>query len=282
VRDWYTATDRRGAVGNATFLVRALGGDLRNTGFVVREGRMPATAGEVVAGYGLLELLGLEVGDRMPLEVSGRRLDLRIVGRYQETEDSGEIAQITLAGLRRAERGAGAGAYFVRVAPGAAAPAVARRFSAAGAAVEIQESDVSDFDAFRAAFYGLSALVLALAAANLMASTVLGIRERIRDFGVLKTIGFTPRQVAWSVAAGTTATALVAVALGVPAGLLAGRLMLEAVGRGAGIGPELGDSPSVIGVAIAALGIIVLAAATGALVARRAARAQVADIVRAE
>ena len=36
------------------------------------------------------------------------------------------------------------------------------------------------------------------------------------DIGVLKTLGFTPRQVAVSVATGTAALALAAVVLGVP------------------------------------------------------------------
>ena len=67
-----------------------------------------------------------------------------------------------------------------------------------------------------------------------------------------------------------------------PTGLLAADLMLEAVGRGAGIGPELGSPPAPGGVAIAAAALVGLAAATGALVARRAARAQVADVLRAE
>jgi putative ABC transport system permease protein len=282
VRDWFTVTDRRGAVGNATFLVRALGGNPARTGFVVREGRMPAGPGEVVAGYGLLRLLDRDVGDRMPLELGGERLDLRIVGRYQETEDSGEVAQIRLAGLRRVEPAALPGAYLVRVERGQDPRAVARRLSAAGGSVQLRDTDTSDFDAFRFAFYGLSALVLALAAANLLAATVLGIRERIRDVGVLKTIGFTPAQVVWSVAVGTAATSIVAVLIGVPAGLIAADLMLEAVGRGAGIGPELGDPPGVGGVVLAAAGIVLLAAGIGALVARRAARAQVADVLRAE
>ena len=282
VQDWYTATDRRGAVGNATFLVRALGGDLRHTGFVLREGRMAATPGEAIAGYGLLELLGLSVGDRLPLELGGRRLNLEIVGRYQDTEDSGEVAQITLAGLRRVEPGAPPGDYFLRIAPSADGRSVARALSAAGGSVQLRDTDVGDFDPFRFAFYALSLLVLSLALVNLLAATVLGMRERIRDIGVLKTIGFTPRQVVWSVAAGSVATSLVGVILGVPAGLFVADLMLEAVGRGAGIGPEFGSSPSVLAVAVAVTGIVVLAAATGAFVARRAARAQVADVLRAE
>ncbi len=58
--------------------------------------------------------------------------------------------------------------------------------------------------------------------------------------------------------------------------------MLTAVRRGAGIGPELGAAPAVTGVGLAALGIVALATAVGALVARRAAQASVAEVLRAE
>jgi putative ABC transport system permease protein len=113
-------------------------------------------------------------------------------------------------------------------------------------------------------------------------STLLGIRERTRDVAIFKTLGFTPGQVALSVAVSTGAFALATVVLGVPAGLLAADLMLATVGRGAGVGPEFGAAPGVAGVALVSLGIIVLASGTGALVARRAARASVAEVLRAE
>ena len=284
VQTWFTATERQAAVGSDTFQLRALGGDLAGTGYVAREGRMIAGPGEAVVGYGLERRLGVHIGDRLPLRINGRRLSLRVVGRYAEGEDTGERAMITLTDLRRVEPGADPGAFLVRVAPRADRRTLARAIGAAAPAadVSVEEVDLGVFDAFRAAFYAIGVLVLLVGLVNLVGSTLLGIRERTRDLAILKTLGFTPGQVALSVAVSTGALALAAVAIGVPAGLLAADLMLATVGRGAGVGPEFGAAPSVPAVALVALGIIVLATGVGALVAQRAARAPVAEVLRAE
>ena len=48
-------------------------------------------AGEAMAGYGLLQRLGKHVGDSVTVEIENRKIPLTIVGRYAETEDSGEV-----------------------------------------------------------------------------------------------------------------------------------------------------------------------------------------------
>jgi putative ABC transport system permease protein len=148
--------------------------------------------------------------------------------------------------------------------------------------VTVEEGEIGEFDAFRAAFYVITVLVLTVGLVNLLASTALGIHERIHDIAILKALGFTPRQVAISVAVGTAAVAFVAAAIGVPLGLAAAALMLETVGTTGGIGPEFGTGPAALATALAALALILLAAAAGALAARGAARAQVAEALRAE
>ncbi len=70
---------------------RAVGGDYRAP-YAVRDGRMIAGPGEAIVGRGLLDALGLHVGDRLPLEAEGARLDLRIVGRYVEPDNDGRTA----------------------------------------------------------------------------------------------------------------------------------------------------------------------------------------------
>ena len=161
--------------------------------------------GDAVIGYGLQERLGVGVGDRLPLSVAGKRLELRVVGRYAESEDTGERAMITLPALRRVEPAAEAGDFFVRIGPGADPAAEARAIRAflPAAKVSVEEADLDVFDAFRAAFYVLSVLVLGVGLLNLIATTTLGVRERMVDIGILKTLGFTPRQVAVSIATGT-------------------------------------------------------------------------------
>lgn len=285
VASWFTATSRRGAVGDATFQVRALAGDVAGAGFVVKEGRMPEGPDEAIAGYGLLRRLGVRVGDTVALEVSGGRLDLRLVGWYSESEDSGEILQITLAALRQVEPGAGAGAYFVHLAEGADPNAVQADLLASlggRASVDVAGEIPEAFDAFRAAFYVITLLVLAVGLVNLVATTVLGIRERARDIGILKTIGFTPRQVAAGVASAGAATAVAAVLVGVPAGVLLGQAMLDAVGRASGLGPGFGEGPQAGAVALSVAALVAMSAGLGALAARRATRRPVAEVLRAE
>jgi putative ABC transport system permease protein len=280
----FTATERQVTVGRESFQVSVIGGDVARAGFVLREGRAPERPDEAMIGYGLQERLGLHVGDRMALDLGDRTLRTRIVGRYSESEDDGERALITLAGLRSIEPRADAGVFKVRVKPGADPAAVAGAIEAAAPGVKatIEEVDLGAFDAFKAAFYLIAALVLAVALANLVGTTALTIRERVRDIAVLKTLGFTPRQVAFSIAFGAALMATAALAIGVPLGLLAANAMLSGVGSGTGIGPELGLAPATPAVAIAALAIVALAAAVGALAARGAAKAPVAEVLRAE
>ena len=284
VRSFFTATERQAAVADVTFQVRVIGGDAAGAGYVVREGRMPAAAGEIVAGYGLLDRLGAEVGSRVALQVGGRPLAARIVGRYAEFEDSGERAIMTLADLRRTEPDAEPGALFVDVDEGADPAAVARAIRAAQPrlVVEVEEAELDELNAFRAAFYVISLLVLIVALVNLAASTVLGIRERRHDIAVLKTLGFTPRQVGLSIASGTALIAGAAVVVGLPLGLLAADRVLSGVGRDSGAGPELAVTPGGLSLFVAVLAVLAIATGLGMLVARRVARARVADALRAE
>jgi ABC-type antimicrobial peptide transport system permease subunit len=67
--------------------------------------------------------------------------------------------------------------------------------------------------------YTLDAVLLLITAATLVAVALLSVRERIRDYGVLKTIGLTPRQIASSLVSAHAAVALLAAVLSIPAGI---------------------------------------------------------------
>jgi putative ABC transport system permease protein len=285
VSSWFTATERRATVGDFGFQIRVLGGDVARSGYVVREGRMLRSPDETVVGYGLLERLGLSVGDRLPLDVSGGRLDLEIVGWYAEGEDTGLIAQIQLAALRRVEPTAAPGEYLVRLRTATDASSVSAavvRATGGRAEVGLVDRGTDELDAFGAALIGVTLLVLAVGLANLVGTTLLGVRERMRDIGVLKTIGFTPLQVALSVASGSAAYGIAAVLVGVPAGLLTAVAMLDGVGREAGLGPGIAQLPAVAPLVLVAFAIVFVTGAFGLVVARRAASARVAEVLRAE
>ena len=67
--------------------------------------------------------------------------------------------------------------------------------------------------------YTLDAVLLVIATTALLAIALLSLRERLRDFGVLKAIGLTPRQVASSLVAPYAALAVLAGVLSVPLGI---------------------------------------------------------------
>lgn len=77
----------------------------------------------------------------------------------------------------------------------------------------------ADTARLRPLVYGLDAILLAIALVTLLATTLLGVRERARELGILKAIGFTPRQLIGGVAANQLVLAVVALVVGIPLGL---------------------------------------------------------------
>ena len=67
--------------------------------------------------------------------------------------------------------------------------------------------------------YTLDAVLLVITATTLIAVVLLSVRERVRDYGVLKAIGLTPRQLTSSLVSAHTTLALLAALASMPIGL---------------------------------------------------------------
>jgi ABC-type lipoprotein release transport system permease subunit len=67
--------------------------------------------------------------------------------------------------------------------------------------------------------YTLDAVLLVITATTLVAVALLSVRERIRDYSVLKTLGLTPRQIAWSLVGAHATLGLIAALLSIPLGI---------------------------------------------------------------
>lgn len=98
----------------------------------------------------------------------------------------------------------------------------------------------------------------------------------------MRAIGFTPGQVRASVAVRTGLQMAVAVVIGVPVGLIAGRMMLDGVTRSVGIGPGLAPLPALGPVALSVASLVGVAIVIGLMSARSAVHGEVADILREE
>jgi putative ABC transport system permease protein len=128
--------------------------------------------------------------------------------------------------------------------------------------------------------YTLDGVLLTIAVTTLVAVTILAVREHVRDFGVLRTVGLTPRQVTSSLVSAHTAVAVVAATASIPFGI---GLYVGLYGLAGGDSSDLVIAPwwwlaLVPSVAVAAA---VVAVATG-LPARLAARTPIIDALRYE
>lgn len=131
---------------------------------------------------------------------------------------------------------------------------------------------------FRSVVHGLNAGLVLLAVANLLATTILSVRERVRDFGILRAVGVTPGQVTLSVVSAGWLLSAVAALLGIPAGILLWRVVygLAEGGEGTGTMPDWGLT------AAAVFAVTLVTGATCALAARGATRVKVTDALRFE
>jgi hypothetical protein len=124
--------------------------------------------------------------------------------------------------------------------------------------------------------FGLAAGAVAALGLTLLSS----VRRRRRDLAVLKTIGFTQRQVAATVAWQATIAAIIGIAVGVPLGIILGRWLWTLFARQIYAVPE----PTVPAgsVLLLALGTLLLANLVAAVPGRAAARTPAALALRAE
>ncbi len=123
---------------------------------------------------------------------------------------------------------------------------------------------------------GVAAGTVAALGLTLVAS----VRRRRRDFALLKTLGFTRRQLAGAVAWQSTVIAAAGLVVGVPLGIAAGRWLWLLFAR------ELSAVPDPVipaaSIALAALAALILANLVAAIPGRSAARTRAALVLRSE
>nr|WP_225312120.1 FtsX-like permease family protein [Microbispora cellulosiformans] len=257
-----------------TVRTRALGLSSDPYPFPVVEGRMFADRGEAVAGQGLLDLLGVRVGDRVRMTIGGTPLIVRIVGRVIEPEQDGEVLSFGLDSLA-AKDALPPRFYALVLRPGADAAQVRARLQEQGLEVTRAVNPAERLAVVRVIIVALVVVLALIGLANLLTASALGLRDHVLDLAVLKAMGLTPRQVTATLVTAAGLPAAVGVVAGAAAGAFWSRALIDLEGRGSGVGAGIGRAPTP-GMLAAALLIAIGAASLVALIpARRAARARV-------
>ncbi len=259
-------------------------------------GRVPRT-GEVAVGQRTLTSLHAHLGETLSLQLAGgptrrvRVVGIAILPTLSDTLTLGSGVVLTVDELRHlVPPQVTAPPYdtlVVRLRPGANSRADTARLAAEVAshgplvATQFQvPTDLLNFGGVGALPALLGAMLSVLALATITHLLISSVRRRRHDLAVLRTIGFTRRQVRASVAWQAASLTALALALGIPAGVISGRLAWLTFTRQLGVLPVLRVPPLTLAVLV--LAAMVSAVIVSTLPARSAARTRLAGILRSE
>jgi putative ABC transport system permease protein len=145
----------------------------------------------------------------------------------------------------------------------------------------VSEEPQASLSQFVALITSLGLIMTLVTSANLMSTSVLSIRERVRDFGIQKSLGVTPTQIAGSVVVGTILIALLGLITGTVIGVGLMDEFIANVGIQLGIGTDFYelDWTWISGLVPAMAFLAILSSLWPAL---RAARLEVVEALRYE
>jgi hypothetical protein len=126
----------------------------------------------------------------------------------------------------------------------------------------------------------LGAALAAGAVAALGLTLIASVRRRRHDLALLKTIGFTRRQLSATVAWQATIAVIIGTVIGIPLGIVIGRLLWNVFARAIDVVPQ--PTVSALTIALIAVNALVLANVVAAIPARQAASTRTAVLLHAE
>ena len=239
-----------------------------------------------VLSAGLFLLIGAAVGDTVEIQADGHPLTLEIVGRNAENYNMSNVVMISSETyLEQVGIDIAPMSYNLKLAENSMAEDLRKEWlekSQGELTVSVvTEEPLASVLQLNSLIISLATILMVVAGANLMSTSLLSIRERVRDFGIQKAIGFTPNQIAISVVVSAVTISIVALLLGITLGLKLMAWFISQVGIQIGSGPDF----YIIdwgGMSLLLPILVLLAIFSSLLPAVRAARLQVVDALRYE
>lgn len=216
------------------------------------DGHAPRGGDEIALGAKTMSRLDTAIGQDVTVTTpEGDDYDLRVVGRAafpglgtysgSERTELGTGAMVTIGTLRRLGPDINNGNVMVRLVPDTDThafaddmTAVVRQIGANDDQIDIavrpeRPTDIVALQRVRSTPFVLALLLAALILVQVVITLVTSNRRRRHDLAVLQTVGFLRRQVAAAVAWQTITFALIALAVGIPVGVAAGRVVWTAL-----------------------------------------------------
>jgi ABC-type antimicrobial peptide transport system permease subunit len=253
-------------------IVPAIGIDqVRGSGYLtLLAGRAPAAPDEIALGEETLRAIGARLGQTVQVTVNqvstggpGIAHSMRVVGvavlpAFSRGSFSptglGTGAVVSASVLSETDPSAGCAGplcynfLLLRYRPGADLAAAAAKITgvltASGCPVgsciiapvaDQRPGDIKNYASIRDTPLALAVVLAVLAVGTLAHVLLTGVRRRRRDLALLKTLGFTRRQVLGTVAWEASAFAVVALLVGLPLGVIAGRWAWAVFAGAAGV-----------------------------------------------
>ncbi len=277
------------AQGGQSFQVRAVEGDLAAFPFKIQRGRFfhPNTY-EAIAGRGLLDWLGLEIGDELTITFDGcsnRPVTWKVVGQYPEPTNQGELMMVSLPTAARWVRGVEPDTYFLKLKDNRKIGELKEYLKGNSTddlnVTLIQQAIPDDVVYLQLAIFALAAILIGIALINVFNTSLLAMQEKTRDIGIIKTLGMTPAQVLTMANTSAGCLGLIAALIGIPLGFALTKSLLASMSQTFGFGSvHVALNVLYIGLLIP---LAVLVSIAGSVIpGRRAARLSIVKVLRGE
>ena len=256
---------------------------------VITDGREPTRGDEIALGALAMRESGVGIGDRITLRPTAGHdgpATFTVVGEAMVTDNYeprvGAGGVLDPAGLARIAPEA-IGGVAVRVTDG---PGHAAALDRVREAFEYQYTPVvvptslQNAERIAGLPVAIGAVTALLAAVTLTHALLVCVRRQRRELAVYKSLGFTRRQVVVAVTTEATVLGVVALAIGIPLGIIVARWGWRAIADGLGLAVEATIPLGVVAGSI--IGVLVVANLAAAVPGWRAGRIPAAEALRAE
>jgi putative ABC transport system permease protein len=240
---YYSATTVRATVSGLTGIIDVIAftGDASWGGYTMVSGRWIDGPGEAVVPSPFLAATGTSIGDTVTLNGLAEPVTVRIVGEVLDPRNDGRQVFTDASTLTAAHPDLTETSHHIALTSGTGVTgyvdALNRDLAPLGVTARAGGLDAgSDMVVTLNALSAILTLMLvAVAALGVLNGVLLDTRERVREIGVHKALGMTPRQTIAMVLTSVVVTGLVAGVLGVPLGVALHGWVLPAMGESVGL-----------------------------------------------